>query len=55
MVNSGPIDGVIHNGEKGRKSPAVAATIDWLEANDAGKEAINYRLRDWLISQSRRR
>ena len=53
MVNSGPINGTIHNGEKGRKSPAVAAAIDHLEANDIGEEAVNYRLRDWLISRQR--
>jgi leucyl-tRNA synthetase len=53
MVNSGPINGTIHNGQKGRKSPAIAATIDYLEANGIGKEANNYRLRDWLISRQR--
>ncbi len=53
MVNSGPIDGVDTNDAKGRANPSVAAAIDWLEANDAGTEAINYRLRDWLISRQR--
>ncbi len=53
MVNSGPINGTIHNGEKGRKSPAVAAAIDHLEQHNIGAEAINYRLRDWLISRQR--
>jgi len=53
MVNSGPIDGVIHNGEKGRKSPAIAAAIDYLEQAHIGEESINYRLRDWLISRQR--
>lgn len=53
MVNSEPINGTVHNGEKGRKSPAVAAAIDYLEANGAGREEINYRLRDWLISRQR--
>ncbi len=53
MVNSGPIDGVPTTEAKGRANPSVAAAIDWLEANDAGKEAINYRLRDWLISRQR--
>ena len=53
MINSGPINGVKHNGAKGRKSPAVDAAIKWLEDNDAGKEAVNYRLRDWLISRQR--
>jgi leucyl-tRNA synthetase len=53
MVNSGPIDGKYHNGEKGRKSEAIAAAIDHLEAQNIGKEAVNYRLRDWLISRQR--
>ncbi|RMF76549.1 MAG: leucine--tRNA ligase [Chloroflexi bacterium] len=53
MVNSGPIDGTVHNGQKGRSSPAIAAAIDYLEANNIGEEAVNYRLRDWLISRQR--
>lgn len=53
MVNSGPINGIPTNTEKGRKNPSIAATIDWLEATGRGKEAINYRLRDWLISRQR--
>jgi leucyl-tRNA synthetase len=53
MVNSGPIDGVATTDAKGRANPSVAAAIDWLEANGAGKESINYRLRDWLISRQR--
>ncbi|MAU10462.1 MAG: leucine--tRNA ligase [Anaerolineaceae bacterium] len=53
MVNSGPLDGIAHNGEKGRKSPAVAAAIDYLEERGIGEETVNYRLRDWLISRQR--
>jgi leucyl-tRNA synthetase len=53
MVNSGPIDGVETNDAKGRANPSVAAAIDWLEDAGAGHEAINYRLRDWLISRQR--
>ena len=53
MVNSGPIDGVETTDAKGRANPSVAAAIDWLEENGQGSEAINYRLRDWLISRQR--
>jgi leucyl-tRNA synthetase len=53
MIASGPIDGVETNLEKGRKNPSVAAAIDWLEANDAGEESVNYRLRDWIIGRQR--
>ncbi len=53
MVHSGPIDGVETTEAKGRANPSVAAAIDWLEENDAGTEAVNYRMRDWLISRQR--
>ncbi|MBN1147653.1 MAG: class I tRNA ligase family protein [Anaerolineales bacterium] len=32
---------------------AVRTVIDWLEGKGVGKGAINYRLRDWLISRQR--
>jgi leucyl-tRNA synthetase len=53
MVNSGPFNGTTVNEEKGRKNPGIAAVIDWLEQKGIGKEAVNYRLRDWLISRQR--
>ncbi|MBT8217055.1 MAG: leucine--tRNA ligase [Acidimicrobiia bacterium] len=53
MVDSGPITGIETNTEKGRKNPSIAATIDWLEENSRGREAVNYRVRDWLISRQR--
>ncbi len=53
MVNSGPINGVEANLDKGRRNPSVAAAIDWLEDKGVGSEAVNYRLRDWLISRQR--
>jgi leucyl-tRNA synthetase len=53
MVNSGPFNGTKVNNEKGRKNPGIGAVIDWLEEKGIGKEAVNYRLRDWLISRQR--
>ncbi len=53
MVNSGPINGVETNLDKGRRNPSVAAAIDWVEDKGVGSEAVNYRLRDWLISRQR--
>jgi len=46
MVNSGPFDGT--PSEKGK-----AKVIAWLEEKGLGKRAVNYRLRDWLISRQR--
>jgi len=53
MVNSGPLNGVRTTDAKGRANPSIAAAIDWLEEHGAGKEAVSYRLRDWLISRQR--
>ncbi len=53
IINSGPITGTRHNGEKGRASPSVAAAIDHLESIGAGREQVTYRLRDWLVSRQR--
>jgi len=53
LINSGPLDGLRHNGEKGRASPAIAAAIDHLESIGAGSEQVTYRLRDWLVSRQR--
>jgi leucyl-tRNA synthetase len=47
IVNSG----AVINGLK--QSEAVPKVIDWLESAEIGKRAINYRLRDWLISRQR--
>jgi len=46
MVNSGPLSGT--PGDQ-----AFESTIKYLEDNGLGKRAINYRLRDWLISRQR--
>jgi leucyl-tRNA synthetase len=45
-INSGFLDGL-------RKAEAIAAMVTWLEEKDLGTGAINYRLRDWLISRQR--
>ncbi|HSF83068.1 MAG TPA: leucine--tRNA ligase, partial [Anaerolineales bacterium] len=46
MVNSGALSGV-------RGETAFDHTIAYLEEHGLGKRAINYRLRDWLISRQR--
>lgn len=46
LVNSGDFDGM-DNVEGGR------AIVKWLEENGKGKQTINFRLRDWLISRQR--
>jgi len=46
MVNSGPFDGEV--------SPAaIGKVVEWLEAEGRGRAAVNFRLRDWLISRQR--
>ncbi len=46
MVNSGDFDGT-------PVSESVAKVTAWLEEKGSGKAAVNYRLRDWLISRQR--
>ncbi len=46
LVNSGPYDGL-------RKDEAIARIVADLEARGGGKGAVNYRLRDWLLSRQR--
>ncbi len=53
MVNSGPFDGTPATEDKGRANPAIKAVTDWLEKQQFGAAAVNYRLRDWLISRQR--
>jgi leucyl-tRNA synthetase len=53
MINSGPFNGTHVTDVKGRKNPGISAVIDWLEQQGIGHEAVNYRLRDWLISRQR--
>jgi leucyl-tRNA synthetase len=53
MVNSGPFNGMKVNDLKGRKNPGISAVLDWIEAQGIGRESVNYRYRDWLISRQR--
>ncbi len=46
MINSGEFTGM-NNRE------AIVKITDWLEEKKIGKKAINYKLRDWLISRQR--
>jgi len=46
MINSGPFTGTPGD-------VAVKKVTDWLEEQGTGKFAVNYRLRDWLISRQR--
>ncbi|MBB5084514.1 leucine--tRNA ligase [Nonomuraea endophytica] len=46
LVNSGPLDGLT-------KAEAIATIIRSLETDGRGKGAINFRLRDWLLSRQR--
>ncbi len=45
-VNSGLLDGLA-------KAEAIEAILELLEGRGTGKPAVNYRLRDWLISRQR--
>jgi leucyl-tRNA synthetase len=46
-VNSGPLDGVAD------KAAGISATVAKLEADGHGSGAVNFRLRDWLLSRQR--
>ena len=53
MINSAQFNGTKVNEEKGRKNPGIKAVTDWLRGQGIGKEAVTYKLRDWLISRQR--
>ncbi|MBI1257213.1 MAG: leucine--tRNA ligase [Chloroflexi bacterium] len=53
VVNSEPLNGIQASTDKGRKNPAINAAIDYIEQKGFGKESINFRMRDWLISRQR--
>jgi leucyl-tRNA synthetase len=46
LVNSGPLDGL-------RKEDAIAKIVEVLHERGTGSAAVNYRLRDWLVSRQR--
>jgi len=46
LINSGPIDGL-------PKAEAIAAITEILAGRGLGRAAVNYRLRDWLLSRQR--
>ena len=46
LVNSGPLDGL-------RKEDAIARIIEIMRGRGTGEAAVNYRLRDWLVSRQR--
>jgi leucyl-tRNA synthetase len=46
LVNSGGLDGL-------RKEEAIARIVDVLRERATGDAAVNYRLRDWLVSRQR--
>ncbi|MGW0805159.1 leucine--tRNA ligase [Nonomuraea sp. NPDC002799] len=46
LVNSGPLDGLT-------KADGIAKIIEILEVEGRGEGAINFRLRDWLLSRQR--
>ena len=49
MVNSGEFDGMAG----GKDSEGMRAVAAWLDEREVGRLAINFRLRDWLISRQR--
>jgi leucyl-tRNA synthetase len=46
LINSGPLDGL-------SKQEAIARIIELLAERGLGRSAVNYRLRDWLLSRQR--
>jgi leucyl-tRNA synthetase len=46
LINSGPLDGL-------DKTAAISKIIQILEEKGLGRAAVNYRLRDWLVSRQR--
>lgn len=49
MINSGSFTGL----EGGKASAGSLAVTAWLDERGVGRESVNFRLRDWLISRQR--
>ncbi len=54
-IDQGPDDVLVNSGEFDGLTPAEAKgrIIDWLGERGVAHEAVNYRLRDWLVSRQR--
>lgn len=50
-INSTGVDGLSIDGLD--KENGIKTIIEWLENHNLGKEAVNYKLRDWLFSRQR--
>jgi leucyl-tRNA synthetase len=46
LINSGRFDGMT-------STEGIEKIIEWLASDDRGSAAVNYRLRDWLVSRQR--
>jgi leucyl-tRNA synthetase len=46
LINSGPLNGL-------RKAEAITRITEILESDSRGRAAVNFRLRDWLLSRQR--
>ena len=56
MANAAGVKTLVltHTGSRlcqaGSKEQGIAQTIEWLQLNELGNEAINYKIRDWLMT-----
>ena len=53
MVNSADFNGTPVTAAKGFANPSIGAVAAWLAERGFGDKAVNFRLRDWLISRQR--
>ena len=52
MINSATADGAFSINDL-KPSEAIVKITEWLHATGRGKQAVNYKLRDWLFSRQR--